>query len=225
LTGGAGAHRYFDRVPSQWDALYSRENPLRALLNRVLRPGLYRRHRATWELCGDISGERVLDLGCGTGRYSVESALRGAERVVGIDFAPAMVAFAREAAAAAGVGDRCEFLCGDVHVVPEDTFDVVLALGLFDYIRDPTPLFEVIAALRPRVFVASFPKFTPLWGTQRFVRYRLIHRCPVYDYRRGQLLELCRRAGFDWTLVSEGRHGLLAAAGMKAPASAKHGAT
>ena len=214
----SGTQRYFERVPDRWDALYSHENLPKYLLNRTLRRGLYERHRFAFEQAGDLTGASVLDLGCGSGRYSIESAKRGARRVVGIDFAPSMLSFAEEVAAREGVADRCEFIRGDVVAdVPDEHFDVVLALGLFDYIRDPAPLFQRVARAQPRAFVASFPKFTPVWGTQRLVRYYLIRRCPIYNYKRAQVAALCRDAGFAHSVVTEGKRGLLCAAGFAAP--------
>ena len=53
-------------------------------------------------LAGDVSGRRVLDLGCGEGVYSRALAGRGA-RVVGVDGSARLVAVARERAAAAGL--------------------------------------------------------------------------------------------------------------------------
>lgn len=189
--------KYFDRVPKQWDAFYSHENRFRYLINALLRKGLYERYRLTFEHCGDLSGAKVLDIGCGTGRYCIECAKRGADRVVGIDFAPSMIDFSREMAGRMNLADRCEFICGDFLSYPfEDTFDVVLALGLFDYIRDAGPLFKKIAELKPRRFVASFPKFTLIWGTQRLIRYYCFKRCPIYNYTAEKLERLYHEAPF-----------------------------
>ena len=209
-----GARAYFDRVPAEWDALYAHEDRSRYAVNRVLRKGLYDRYRFTFDRVGDLSGQSVLDIGCGTGRYAIECAQRGAAKVIGLDFAPSMIEFARRMAEQMGVADRCEFVCGDFLTHESEAgFDVVLALGLFDYVADAAPLFEKIGRLRPRVFVASFPKFTPLWGTQRWVRYYWIKKCPVYNYHYEQIAGLCRRAGFAQSLVVEGKRGLLCAAG------------
>jgi len=192
-----GTKKYFDRVPKQWDAFYSHENRLMYLVNTLLRKGLYRRYQLTFEYCGELSGATVLDIGCGTGRYSVECAKRGAKRVVGIDFAPAMIEFSKNIAKQMNVADICEFICADFLTYSfEESFDIVLALGLFDYIKDPDPVFKKIAELNPRVFVASFPRFTPIWGIQRIIRYKWIKKCPIYNYSQKQLIHLYNKAPF-----------------------------
>lgn len=49
-----------------------------------------------------LAGRRVMDLGCGPGLYAQRLAQRGA-RVTGIDFSASSIAYARDAAAAAGL--------------------------------------------------------------------------------------------------------------------------
>jgi trans-aconitate methyltransferase len=60
------------------------------------------RHSFVWkkgaelvELLAPVAGERILDLGCGTGHLTAEIAARGAE-VIGVDSSPSMVAQARQ---------------------------------------------------------------------------------------------------------------------------------
>lgn len=186
-----GARTYFDHVPRQWDAIYSHENRVMYAFNRLLRKGIFQRHELTFRKCGEITGATVLDLGCGTGRYSVEFAKRGAARVTGIDFAPSMVAFSQRMASEMGVADRCEFICGDVLTLSlRQTFDIVAALGLFDYLSEPVSVVERISSLTSRVFVASFPSHGFLWGLQRRIRYNWMRGCSIYHYTRDQLEKL-----------------------------------
>ncbi|MCU4799474.1 METTL5 family protein [Halobacteria archaeon HArc-gm2] len=48
------------------------------------------------DLRGDVEGKTVLDLGCGTGMLALGAALRGPERVVGVDIDPAPLGTARD---------------------------------------------------------------------------------------------------------------------------------
>jgi ubiquinone/menaquinone biosynthesis C-methylase UbiE len=205
---GAGEVKtYFDKVPKEWDSLYSHENKFRYAINKWLRKGLFERHRLTFENCGDLTGAKVLDIGCGTGRFSVECAKRGARRVVGIDFAPSMVEFSQRVAKQMGFSDKCEFVRGDFSTFEfNESFDIVLALGVFDYIKEPGPVLKKICQLSPRKFLASFPRFTYLWGIQRHIRYYWVRKCPIYYYTAEQLKQLGKDAGFsNFEIISSKR--------------------
>lgn len=82
-------------------------------------------------------GDRVLDIGCGTGRHAVALAAEGLQ-VTGVDLSPAMLARARARAVVAGVG--LELLEGDARELPDHLigFDVALCLceGAFCLVAD-----------------------------------------------------------------------------------------
>lgn len=71
----------------------------------------------SYELLGDLSGRRVVDAGCGSGRAVAEMAERGA-RAVGVDVDPEMIAVARKRWPAS------EFHVGDVCELPLETASV-----------------------------------------------------------------------------------------------------
>lgn len=192
-----GVKNYFDRVPKEWDTLYSHENRFMHVINQWLRPGLYERYKVTFALCADIiPGARVLDIGCGTGRYSIEFALRGAAKVVGIDFAPAMISFSEQKAKEMGVDQKCQFIVGDfMEEAFAEPFDIIVAIGLFDYIAKPGPMMQKIAALTKQRFIGTFPADSLIMGTQRKIRYRL-KRCPLYFYTFEKLAKLLQEANF-----------------------------
>jgi SAM-dependent methyltransferase len=69
---------------------------------------------------------RILDIGCGTGRHSVELAARG-YAVTGLDLSGSMLARAREKAAARGVSPV--FICHDARLpFPAGNFDLAVML-------------------------------------------------------------------------------------------------
>lgn len=57
--------------------------------------------------------ELILDLGCGTGKMTIELAKRGYD-MTGIDYAPEMLNIARRAAEDEGLGDNILWLCQDM---------------------------------------------------------------------------------------------------------------
>jgi SAM-dependent methyltransferase len=77
---------------------------------------------------GDLTGLRVAHVQCHIGTDTLSLARLGATEVVGIDFAPAAVAAARDLAAAAAGGDRVRIVEAPVHAIPE------LDLGVFDLV-------------------------------------------------------------------------------------------
>src|SRR4028118_513042 len=92
--------RRFERDAQSFDAIYRLErSPFWRLVNTTLRKAVFERYAITFERAGDVTGKDVLDVGCGSGVYSVDFARRGARRVVGRDFSPNLLAPPRTQAA------------------------------------------------------------------------------------------------------------------------------
>jgi SAM-dependent methyltransferase len=98
-------------------------------------------------------GQRVLDVGCGTGRTTLElAALVGpAGGVVGVDISAELLASGRAEAARLGI-DNVEFVHGDVQVsdLGASQFDAAYSRFGVMFFADPSAAFaNVRAALRP----------------------------------------------------------------------------
>jgi len=184
--------RYFDQHASRFDSIYHEGQPLQRALNRWLRKAIYERFAITFEQAEPLAGKTVLDIGCGSGRYAVEFAKRGAARIVGVDYAKGMLALAREYARAEGVAERCEFREGDFTTAAMDEhFDVVIAIGVFDYQDRPL---EFMQRMRERAHpggkvIASFPGRNVLRMPLRKLRYWMSD-CPVLFYREADVRAL-----------------------------------
>ena len=68
----------------------------------------------TADLQGDIEGQTVLDLGCGTGMLALAAALRGPAAVVGVDIDPGPLSTACENERRVGTASPVAWVRGDV---------------------------------------------------------------------------------------------------------------
>lgn len=73
----------------------------------------------------DISGKTVLDLGCGTGRFSLGAAFLGAKQVLGIDIDKPAIKIANEYAHELNLEKKISWITGDISVI-NGQFDTVL---------------------------------------------------------------------------------------------------
>ncbi|MFM8972739.1 MAG: class I SAM-dependent methyltransferase [Actinomycetota bacterium] len=101
-------------------------------------------------LCGEVTGKRVLDLGCGAGENAVVLAGRGAH-VIAVDASAGRLAAARRLADAAEV--RVEWHqsdASDLAFLRADSIDLALATGLLGEVDDLDRLLrQVHRVLRP----------------------------------------------------------------------------
>jgi ubiquinone/menaquinone biosynthesis C-methylase UbiE len=92
-------------------------------------------------------GTRVLDVGCGVGRWSRMLAARGAQ-VTGVDLSPTMIEQATQRAAAEGLSDRCQFRVQDLSELDVGSqFDVVLGVTVLQHILDTDRLRAALRAM------------------------------------------------------------------------------
>lgn len=142
-------------------------------------------------------GERVVDVGCGTGKVPVvvaDRVLPGGE-VVGIDASAEMIAMSRKRAAAAGVEVAFHRAVMEDLPFPDDHFDVVLSCQVLHHVpRDVKvqALSEMRRVLRPggRLLLCDHGK--PYRWHLRILFYPF--RWNIFEYQaenfRGQVPEM-----------------------------------
>lgn len=121
-----GAH--YGRLFGAFSAQAYWDEPVRLLKSRLERNGIDP---------GELETARVLDAGCGGGRYTAAWRLLGAERAVGVDISPIGVADARERVRLAGL-DHVDFEEGSVLALPfpDASFDIVFSNGVLHHTVD-----------------------------------------------------------------------------------------
>jgi ribosomal protein L11 methyltransferase len=89
-------------------------------------------HETTW-LCLEAldrlvqGGERMLDIGTGSGILAIAALKLGAAEAEGVDIDPVAVRTAGENAALNGVGDRLRVLVGDLSAQASGTYQLITA--------------------------------------------------------------------------------------------------
>ncbi|HTX07124.1 MAG TPA: methyltransferase [Solirubrobacteraceae bacterium] len=198
----------FEEKAQQFDDLYEDER----WLVRTLRPGLFRRRQLAVETVRSYTAPRVLDVGCGSGRIGEFVLEAGASHYVGVDFSAPMIDLSR-ARLNPRFGDRAELIVDDFLTASlSGPFEVILAVGLFDYLPEPHQfsrrMFELTAP--GGCVVGSFPTWSWLKGPVRKVRYEWIGNCPIFNYSRRELELMFGASGFGRVDVANpGRSGYL----------------
>jgi 2-polyprenyl-3-methyl-5-hydroxy-6-metoxy-1,4-benzoquinol methylase len=190
--------RRFEREAESFDAIYRLErSPLSRWFNTTFRRAVFERYTLTFTHAGDVGDKTVLDIGCGSGVYSVDFARRGARRVLGVDFSASMLQLARHEAAEHHVADVCQFVQANfLDFDVQERFDVSIALGVFDYQPDPLAFLRKMAASTRGKVIASFPGHSLIRKRLRRLRYRLGRKGDVYFYREADVRQLATDAGF-----------------------------
>lgn len=118
----------------------------------------HREKQAVLDAVGPVEDKNILEIACGTGRFTVMLAERGAN-IVGLDISRAMMTKGREKARRADVADRIEFLRGDAARLPfpDDHFDAVFAMRFFHLADTPAKfLAEMARVSKDVVFFDTF---------------------------------------------------------------------
>jgi 2-polyprenyl-6-hydroxyphenyl methylase/3-demethylubiquinone-9 3-methyltransferase len=187
----------FDQVASSW---WDPEGPFRPLHDLNPARMKFVKERA------EVSGARLLDLGCGGGILS-ESLARAGAKVTGIDIAPKVLSIARLHLHESGLEVEYEQKTAEqiAREMPGQ-FDIVTCMEMLEHVPDPASIIESIQILlKPggQVFLSTLNR-TPLSfalgivGAEHIARLlpRGTHR---YDrfIRPSELCRLLRRSGLE----------------------------
>ena len=198
--------RYFDKAAVTFDSLYSENTmiPLIRFVNRNFRSDIYERFILSVEHVSKYKLNTILDVGCGSGRYDYTIAKQGAKRVVGVDISSQMIDLAVKITRTIENAENIfDFVCCDfMEYQTDETFDVIIAMGLFDYVEDPVSMLRKMQSMAHHSVIASFPSTSFYRTPIRKVRY-YFKQCPLHFYNPDKINLLSSQAGFDKNRITK----------------------
>lgn len=187
---------FFDQRSRQFHRIYESSVLVENVFNRIFRRAIYARTEVLLDEVRRLSAPTLLDVGSGTGVNTFAALRAGASSAVGLDLAASMVAMARQGAQDQALTQRCQFDEGDFSTLAEDRrFDVVAALGVFDYVQDAETFLRKMCRMAEKSVVASFPG-RGIRGQFRKVRYEA-QGCPLFLYDESQTVAWAKAEGFS----------------------------
>lgn len=175
--------KYWNEYANRYSRIYSnKKSGLERWVDHLLRKNLKQRFNLTFCFLDNLKGKSLLDVGCGTGLYLVQALRHGASQVTGLDPSIKMLDIARKALNEAFPdSDRWCLIKGCIEEFnTKQRFDVIIAIGVFDYLESPEVPLNRLRASNNEVVICSFPHpyawrvpFRWLWLRFRGLKPRL----------------------------------------------------
>jgi len=212
MADGGNSGEVVERLQDPWhhvDASGEADRLIQVLEEADLSPG-WAELRQTWlDFSGLRSGDRVLDVGCGTGVVTRDLAQRVGHQghVVGIDPSTRLIEEAVRRIEKNDLKERIEFRCADGAALPfpDGGFDLVVASAVFGHIPNgPEVLAEMVRVARLAGTVVAFDHDIDtivINGADRNVTRRIVHAyCDRYftsGWSGRELYAMFRRVNLD----------------------------
>jgi len=129
-----------------------------------------------------IEGKTILELGCGSGFFSLALYKNsGVKNVIGFDISEKAINRAKKLCQEQGLTQYCEFHQAEAVSATLPKADIVIGLGFLDYLaaEDITTLF---GKLKMNHFLFTFSEKVPSLFRYLHILYLLSQRCPKHFY-------------------------------------------
>ncbi|AZR73334.1 ubiquinone biosynthesis methyltransferase UbiE [Anoxybacter fermentans] len=131
---------FFDKIADSYDKWY--ETKLGSFVDEV-------ETKLAFDFFQPTKGMKILDVGCGTGNFSIKLAKKGC-KVIGVDISDAMLEIARKKAKSNNL--NITFYNMNVYDLDfdDETFDAIFSMAAFEFIKEPEKAFkEMMRVLKP----------------------------------------------------------------------------
>lgn len=178
-------HSHDNIDPEQYETRHER-TPRDSYLGAYWRPLIA---SAISKYCKD---KMVLDLGCGTGAYTRLIA-ENTDHVLGLDISKVMLNYTKSK------HPDSELALADVHHIPlaTESIDIVVCIGLFEYIERATVLEEINRVLKPdSIAIIMCPsKYSAARMTAKIICKILGREYPCIEPSYSEMLRLFKQSG------------------------------
>lgn len=199
--------KHFKKIAKDFDGIYdSGGTAVKRVLNKLFRKGVHDRLALTLNEFGSES-KTVLDLGCGSGRLALLMATKGMI-VTGIDYSSEMIELAKGYLnvfnETSDIKLNVDFRCSDFvkEFERSSLFDITVAMGVLDYIKEPVPFLEKMKSLTKEKMIVSFPAKYHFQNPIRKV-WLTYKKCPVYFYSKQDISSIYHALGITDYKVKE----------------------
>ncbi len=193
---------YWDKEIEKFDKIYGEtKNPLEKFMDLFRKDFILERAQIVYGLSEKLNrGATIVDLGCGTGRQSIELAKRGF-KVYGFDISERAVELANRQAKAMEL--EIPFEKSDIVKKAYPQCDLIIGLGLMDYLKDDEAIqiLKQVSELKCKFFF-SFP-YKSLKSYVRYI-YRRLSGTKIYLHSPEEIIAIFSSVGIkDVKIISE----------------------
>ncbi len=152
------------------------------------------------QLLGNLKGKNILDLGCGTGRYSILLAKKGAN-VFAVDFSKEMLTEAKKKARNAKI--RITFKQYDLkrRLNLKEKFDVIISTLVIGHFRNPNLFFSRISHMLKPNGICLISTFHPAKAGAPSGKFILVQSlglsAKTYNHSIKECLTAMKKAGLS----------------------------
>jgi len=141
----------------------------------------------------EIKGKRVLDAGCGAGRFTQVAAMMGAKEVIGVDLSDSIFAASENTKKFNNV----KIMRGDINNLPfeDESFDVIFSIGVLHHTPNTKQAFDSLyRLLKPGGIMAIWVYSNEGWKARAFNFVSGIHRLYTTKMNKNLLYTICKLA-------------------------------